>query len=116
MPRRRTHAVGYVFNVAPLLLLSGEQFLSAFTRPQLEALAYASLGVSGKLVELLTSIWGLWLFPFAVLTIKSNSLPKFLGVLLILSGVAYVLSFLVAVPIPGPARHAQHVCLPALLR
>jgi hypothetical protein len=35
MPRRRTHAVGYVFNVAPLLLLSGEQFLSAFTRPQL---------------------------------------------------------------------------------
>jgi hypothetical protein len=100
MPRRRTHAVGYVFNVAPLLLLSGEQFLSAFTRPQLEALAYASLGVSGKLVELLTSIWGLWLFPFAVLTIKSNSLPKFLGVLLILSGVAYVLSFLVAVLFP----------------
>jgi riboflavin transporter FmnP len=30
---------GFVFNVAPLLLLSGEQFLSAFTRPQLEALA-----------------------------------------------------------------------------
>jgi hypothetical protein len=68
--------------------------------PAAEALAYASLGVCGKLVELLTSIWGLWLFPFAVLTIKSNFLPKFLGVLLILSGVAYVLSFLVAVLFP----------------
>jgi hypothetical protein len=57
---------GFTFNVAPLMLLSDDQFLSAFTRPQLEALAYASLNLSGKLVELLTSMWGLWLFPFAV--------------------------------------------------
>jgi hypothetical protein len=33
----------------------------------------ASLGVAGKQRELLTSIWGLSLFPFAVLTIKSGS-------------------------------------------
>jgi hypothetical protein len=92
---------GFTFNVAPLILLNGEQYLSAFTRPQLEALAYASLGLSSKLVELLTSIWGLWLFPFAVLTFKSGFLPKFLGVLLILSGVAYVLSFLVAIVFPA---------------
>jgi uncharacterized protein DUF4386 len=92
---------GFALNVAPLILLGGEEYLSAFTRPQLEALAYTSLSLSGKLVELLTSMWGLWLFPFAVLTIKSDFLPKFLGVLLILSGVAYVVSCVVAVVFPA---------------
>src|ERR1051326_7683896 len=36
----------------------------------------------------LTALWGLWLFPFATLTIKSGFLPKFLGVILIISGIA----------------------------
>lgn len=92
---------GFALNVAPLVLLSGEDYLSGFNRPQLEALAYGSLSLSGKLVELLTSIWGLWLFPFALLTIKSGFLPKFLGVLLILSGVAYVVSFGFAIGFPA---------------
>jgi hypothetical protein len=92
---------GFAFNVAPLILLSGAESLSAFNRPQLEALAYTSLTLNGKLVELLTSIWGLWLFPFAVLTIKSGFLPKFLGVLLILSGIAYVISCVTAIVFPA---------------
>jgi hypothetical protein len=103
---------GFVFNVAPLLLLSGDQFLSAFTRPQLDALAYASLDLSGKLVELLTSIWGLWLFPFAILTIKSGFLPKFLGILLILSGVAYVLAFVTAVEYPAALQTLNQFAFP----
>jgi hypothetical protein len=56
--------------------------------------------LNGRLVELLTSMWGLWLFPFAALTIKSGFLPKFLGVLLILSGIAYVASCVTAIVIP----------------
>jgi hypothetical protein len=92
---------GFALNVAPLILLGGEEYLSGFTRPQLEALAYTSLSLSGKLVELLTSIWGLWLFPFAVLIIKSGFLPKFLAVLLVLSGVVYVVSCVVAVAFPA---------------
>jgi uncharacterized membrane protein len=81
---------GFALNVAPLILLSGGDYLSAFDRPQLEALAHTSLTLSSKLAELLMSIWGLWLFPFAALVIRSDFLPKFLGVLLILSGTAYV--------------------------
>ncbi len=57
--------------------------------------------MNGKLVELLTSIWGLWLFPFAALTMKSGFLPKFLGGLLILSGIAYVVSCVTAVVFPA---------------
>jgi hypothetical protein len=92
---------GFALNTAPLMLLRGEEYLAAFNRPQLEALAYASLSLNGKLGELVMSLWGLWLFPFAALTIKSGFLPKFLGVLLILSGIAYVVSCVTAIEFPA---------------
>ena len=39
-------------------------------------------------------LWGLWLFPMAILTLRSGFLPKFLGWWLILNGITYlVLSF-----------------------
>jgi hypothetical protein len=103
---------GFALNVAPLILLGGEEYLSAFNRPQLEALAYTSLGLSGKLGELLMSLWGLWLFPFAVLTIKSGFLPKFLGVLLILSGVAYVVACATAIISPARLETLNNVAFP----
>src|SRR6266550_9071781 len=34
--------------------------------------------------------WGLWLLPFGLLVIRSNFLPRPLGILLIIAGVAYV--------------------------
>ena len=52
---------------------------------------------------MLTAFWGVWLFPFAYLTIKSGFLPKFLGVLLILSGVAYVVTCATAIVFPAVA-------------
>jgi uncharacterized protein DUF4386 len=103
---------GFALNVAPLILLDGDQYLSAFTRPQLEALAYTSLSLNGKLVELLTSMWGLWLFPFAVLTIRSGFLPKFLGVLLILSGIVYVVSCVAAIVFPGSLEKLNQLLFP----
>jgi hypothetical protein len=98
--------------VAPLILLSGDGSLAAFSRPQLEALAYTSLGLSGKLAELLMSIWGLWLFPFAYLTIKSGFLPKFLGVLLLLSGAAYVVACATAILFPASLEALNTVAFP----
>ena len=103
---------GFAFDVAPLILLSGDQYVSALERPQLEALAYTSLSLSGKLGELLMSIWGLWLFPFAVLTFKSGFLPKFLGVLLILSGVAYVVACATAILSPAHLETLNTVAFP----
>jgi hypothetical protein len=91
----------FAFNAAPLMLLGEADELPGLSRPQLEALAYASLRLADKLGEVLTSLWGLWLFPFAVLTIKSGFLPKFLGVLLILSGVSYVLTCVTAILYPA---------------
>ena len=102
----------FAFNTAPLVFLSGADYLSAFSRPQLETLAYASLSVAGREGQLLTSIWGLWLFPFAVLTLRSGFLPKFLGVLLILSGVAYVVSFVIGLVFPALMGTVYKIALP----
>ena len=103
---------GFALSTAPLMLLKGDEYLAAFTRPQLEALAYGSLSLNNKLGELLMSLWGLWLFPFAYLTIKSGFLPKFLGVLLILSGVAYVVACATAILFPARLETLNTVAFP----
>jgi len=102
----------FAFNAAPLVLLGEADELSAFSRPQLEALAYASLKLAEALGEVLTSLWGLWLLPFAVLTIKSGFLPKFLGVLLLLSGIAYVASCVTAIVFPASVDTVSKLATP----
>lgn len=102
----------FVFNTAPLVFLSGADYLSAFSRPQLETLAYTSLRLASEEGQLLTSIWGLWLFPFAILTIRSGFLPKFLGVLLILSGAAYVVGFVIGLVAPALVGAVYKIALP----
>ncbi len=103
---------GVALNAAPLMLLRGEDYLAAFNRRQLEALAYASLSLNGKLGEVVMSLWGVWLFPFAIVTIKSGFLPKFLGVLLILSGVAYVVACVTTILFPERLEALNNVFFP----
>jgi len=103
---------GFGLHSAPLLLLGGSAWLSAFTRPQLEAFSYAALGLAGKEGEMLTLLWGLWLLPFGTLTIRSGFFPKFLGVLLYLSGVAYIVTFVVALAFPDFAGVVRKVAMP----
>ncbi len=102
----------FALNAAPLVLLGKADELSALSRPQLDALVYASLKVGDKLGEVLTSLWGLWLFPFAALTMKSGFLPKFLGVLLILTGVAYVVTCVTAIVFPAQLAAVSKVAFP----
>lgn len=78
--------------LTPLLLASGAPYLASFTKPQLDALGYASLRVGNNLGQLLTMFWGLWLFPFGSLVLKSRWFPRILGWLLGASGLAYVVT------------------------
>lgn len=103
---------GLVLNATPLMLLQGADHLAAFSQPQLEALSYASLSLLGKQSEILTSLWGLWLFPFAVLTIRSGFLPRFLGVLLFLSGIAYVASSVTSIGFPEYVATVRRFAFP----
>jgi hypothetical protein len=103
---------GFVWNVAPLVLLSGADFLAPFSRAELEALAFGSFRMAGRQGQLLTLLWGLWLFPFAALTIKSGFLPKFLGLLLILTGIAYVVTCVAGVVFPAQMAIVSRLVFP----
>lgn len=78
--------------VAPLILLSGAGYLSVFTKPQLAALVLGCLRMHNSAAAIVTAFWGLWLFPFGLLVIKSRYFPRVLGFLLFVAGSAYVIS------------------------
>jgi len=84
----------YFFNVlndvAALLLVRGADFLSVFNQGQREALAMLFLRLHAQEVSAAEILWGLWLFPLAMLVLRSGFLPRLLGYWLILNGSAYV--------------------------
>jgi len=46
--------------------------------------------------------WGLWLVPFGLLVMKSRFLPRVLGILLVVAGVAYVAHSVLSLLLDGP--------------
>jgi hypothetical protein len=78
---------------AALLLLSGADYLSAFTADQLQAFASLFLDIYQHGFVLAHIFFGLWLFPMGYLVFKSGFLPKVIGLLLLVAGVGYVVDF-----------------------
>ena len=76
---------------AVLLLLSGTDYLTAFTEGQLQALVPLFLDLHLHGVKIAGIFWGLWLFPMGYLVFKSGYIPKALGVLLIIAGSCYLI-------------------------
>jgi len=77
--------------IAVLLLLRGPDFLSVFDKPQLEGMALLFIRLHGQGLFVAQIFWGLWLFPFGVLVMKSGFIPRFMGVLLILGCFTYII-------------------------
>lgn len=77
-----------------LLVLSGADYLKAFTPEQLNAaaLSFLRLGSTGQ--GLLEIFWVPYYFSFGLLVIRSGLLPKVLGVLLMLMSVGYAVNIL----------------------
>ena len=88
----------YFFNVlndaAVLLLVHGGEALATFEPAQRTALAMLFLHLHGQTVGAAETLWGLWLFPLALLVLRSGFLPRLFGYGLILNGLAYVLQSL----------------------
>ena len=79
-------------DIAALVLVSGADFLSVFDNRQLDALAYLFVRLHSQGIIVASIFWGLWLFPFGILVIRSGFIPRFLGVLLFIAGAAYIVS------------------------
>ena len=87
--------------IAAVILVSGAHFLSAFERGQLDALAYLFVRLHGQGFVVAQIFWGLWLFPFGILIIRSGFIPRFLGVLLFIAGFGYLASSFTSLLLPS---------------
>ena len=86
--------------VSAMLQGDGASHMRAYSAAQLEGLAYLSIDVYKTSFVTAQLFFGTWLFPLGYLVYKSRSLPRFLGVLLILDGIAVMIWFLQALLLP----------------
>ena len=89
--------VGVAYELAALRIVRGANFLSAFDKPQQDALAVLLLRLHNSQITASLALAGAWLFPLAILVYRSRFLPRFLGVWLAIGGFAYVALSLTAV-------------------
>lgn len=78
---------------AALTLTGNETFLQNISVEDLQSKLMFSLHQYNDGILLATVFWGLWLFPFGLLVYRSGFIPKFLGVLLMLGCVGYLVNF-----------------------
>ncbi len=77
-----------------LSLLSGADYLRAFTNEHLNAQVMLSLDAYGNGLLASEIFWGLWLLPFGYLVFRSGFLPRILGVLLMAGCFGYLVNVL----------------------
>jgi Domain of unknown function (DUF4386) len=110
-------AVGFLnalHNVAALILCRGGDFLAVFEKPQRDALAMLFLRLHGQGTFMNEIFWGLWLFPFGLLVMRSGFLPRILGVWLVLNCFAYLALSLTALLFPPYYDAAFRISMPVL--
>lgn len=100
-----------------LSLLSGADYLQAFTAQQLHAQVMLSLDAYSNGILISKIFWGLWLLPFGYLVFKSGFLPRILGILLMLGCFGYLTDVLGRLLVTGYTETAisSFVVLPASL-
>lgn len=101
------NAVGVAIQGASMLglvsaLLQGDpsSHMQVYSAAQLEGLAYLSLSVYKAGWVTAQLFFATWLFPLGYLVYRSGFLPRFLGILLVLDGVAVSIWFLQAFLLP----------------
>jgi hypothetical protein len=84
--------VAWVSHLAALVLLHGDQYLSAFTTSQLQAMALMSLKIQMQVFSIGMVFFGIQCILIGYLVARSTFLPRILGVLLAIGGTCYVIA------------------------
>ena len=100
---------------APLQLLGGDDYMSAFAKPQLDALAMSSIRFRGLGAAVPMAFWGFWLFPFGLLVMKSGFIPRIFGILLLVAGTAYVIGSSTTIALPDQRQIISRILMPFYL-
>ena len=95
-----TFAAAELFYFAPTLLLRGGGYLKSFSPDQLNTLALLSLNLFGLGAVIFTVFYGLGWVLRGYLMFQSRYFPKFLGVLMTVAGLAFIVSNFTAVLAP----------------
>lgn len=103
--------VNVLNEIAAMVLVSGADFVSVFEKPQRDALAYLFVRLHEHGLVVASIFWGLWLFPLGMLVIRSGFFPRVLGVLLMLAGIAYVVSAGTTLTLPRYADLVDQVVM-----
>jgi hypothetical protein len=106
--------VGVVSDAGALMVVRGADFLSVFDKPQRDALAMMFLSLRDHQNTAAEILWGVWLFPLAVLVYRSRFLPRFLSVWLTINGFAYVTISFTGVLLPQHQDKVFTISQPAL--
>jgi hypothetical protein len=85
-----------MLSLASAMLQGGVSHMQAYSAAQLEGLALLSINVYKTGWVTAQLFFGTWLFPLGYLFYKSRFLPRLLGVLLLLDGIAVLIWFLQA--------------------
>jgi len=76
--------------IAAQILVGGTDYLSVFDVNQLNAMMMVFLNLHEYGNYVAGIFWGLWLYPFGILVVKSKFIPKLIGIFLIIGCFAYL--------------------------
>jgi hypothetical protein len=85
----------------PIMFLERSAWLVAIPKPQLDALALALLSIRSFEVRADELLWGLWLVPLGVLSIRSGFIPKLVGVAVLAAALGWVMLSVGQIAFPG---------------
>lgn len=83
--------VNFVNSAGALEVSQHPGFLSAFDKPQRDALVLLFVHLHEHQITAAEILWGVWLIPMGLLSYKSGFLPRFIGVWLLINGATYIL-------------------------
>lgn len=82
--------VNMLNEIMPLVFLNNSEHMKAFDQNQLQGFVMAFLDLSNHGTAVVEVFWGLWLFPFGLLIIRSGFIPRIFGILLIIACFGYL--------------------------
>jgi hypothetical protein len=109
-------AVSFLFYLAPLTVLGGAPYLSAFSADQLHALVLVFLKLRGQAEIINFAFFGLHCLLVGWLIVRSTFLPRVVGVLMVAAGLGWLTYSFASLLSPPFARHLiPYIMLPGVL-
>lgn len=107
--------VNVLSDVAVSHLLHRASPVAGFDEAQVMSLVGLAMRVHDAGINALQIFWGAWLFPLALMVMRSGFLPRFVGIWLLVNGVAYFALSLAGLVAPHLNATVSLLVLPAQL-